>query len=83
MPHEDEHIAETLKSDFADLTNCGSRYGGAIFAAIFLSNFVDKKISWAHMDLAGVDFYDKEYGIYSKGASAFGVRTCLEYVTSL
>ena len=83
MPHEDEHIAETLKSPFADLTNCGKRYGGAIFAAIFLSNFVNKNIAWAHLDIAGVDYYEKEYGIYSKGASAFGVRTCLEYVMNL
>ncbi len=83
MPHEDEHIEETLKSPFADLTNCGKRYGGAIFAAIFLSNFVAKDIAWAHLDLAGVDYYEKEYGIYSKGASAFGVRTCLEYVMNL
>ncbi len=83
MPHEDEHIAESLKSPFADLTNCGKRYGGAIFAAIFLSNFVGEEISWAHLDIAGTDFYDKEFGIYSKGASAFGVRTCLEYLSRI
>ena len=83
MPLEDEHIAETLKSKFADLTNCGERYGGAIFAALFLKEFVGEKISWAHMDIAGVDFNDKEYGVYSKGASAFGVRTCLDYVMNL
>ena len=35
------------------------------------------------LDIAGVDYYEKEYGIYSKGASAFGVRTCLEYVMNL
>ncbi len=83
MPHEDSHIAETLKSDFADMTNCGKRYGGAIFAAIFLSNFVGENIPWAHLDIAGTDFHEKEYGIYSKGASAFGVRTCLEYLRNV
>ena len=83
MPLEDEHIAETLKSDFADLTNCGQRYGGAIFAALFLKEFVGENISWAHMDIAGVDFNDKEYGVYPKGASAFGVRTCLDYLMKL
>ena len=83
MPHEDDHISESLKSNFADLTNSGQRYGGAIFATLFLSNFVDPKIKYAHMDIAGTDFYEKEYGIYSKGASAFGVRTCLEYVMNL
>lgn len=83
MPAEDEHIEETLKSPFADLVNCGPRYGGAIFAALFLSKFVGKGIPWAHLDIAGVDFMDKEWGVYSKGASAFGVRTCLDYLISL
>lgn len=83
LPLDDEHIEESLKSPFADLVNSGPRYGGAIFAALFLKQFVAEGISWAHMDIAGVDFNDKEYGVYSKGASAFGVRTCLEYVMEL
>ena len=83
MPLEDEFIAESLKSPFADLVNCGERYGGAIFAALFLKEFIGEKISWAHMDIAGVDFIDKERGIYCKGASAFGVRTCLNYLEGL
>ena len=83
MPLEDEHIAETLKSPYADLVNCGERYGGAIFAALFLKEFVGEGIAWAHMDIAGVDNYDKESGVYAKGMTAFGVRTCLEYVMGL
>ena len=78
MPLEDEHISESLKSPYADLVNCGERYGGAIFAALFLKEFVGEGIAWAHIDIAGPDFKDKEDGVYSKGASAFGVRTCLE-----
>ncbi|MBR0043366.1 MAG: aminopeptidase, partial [Synergistaceae bacterium] len=50
LPAEDEHIEEELKSQFADMINSGPRYGGATFAAIFLSQFVDKNISWAHLD---------------------------------
>ena len=83
MPLEDEHIAESLKSPCADLVNCGKRYGGAIFAAMFLKEFVADGISWAHMDIAGPDNTEKEYSVYSKGMTAFGVRTCLEYVTNL
>ncbi|MBQ7156034.1 MAG: leucyl aminopeptidase [Synergistaceae bacterium] len=78
LPLEDEHISESLKSPYADLVNSGNRYGGAIFAALFLKEFVGENIAWAHMDIAGTDFNDKEYGVYAKGASAFGVRTCLE-----
>ena len=80
MPLDDEHIAESMKSPFADLVNSGNRYGGAIFAALFLKEFVADGISWAHLDIAGVDFCDKEYGVYSKGATSFGVRTCLDYL---
>ncbi len=83
LPLEDDHIAETLKSPYADLINCGERYGGAIFAAMFLKEFVGENIPWVHLDIAGPDFKDKEYGVYSKGASAFGVRTCLEYLVNL
>lgn len=83
MPLEDEGIAKSLKSPYADLINCGERYGGAIFAALFLKEFVAEGIAWAHIDIAGPDFSDKEFGIYPKGATAFGVRTCLEYVTKL
>ena len=83
LPAEDEKIEEATKSPFADLVNSGGRYGGATFATIFLSNFVDKEIPWAHLDIAGVDFMDKEWGVYVKGASGFGVRTCLDYVMGL
>ncbi len=83
LPLDDEHISESLKSPFADLVNAGGRYGGAIFAALFLKEFVGENISWAHLDIAGVDSCDKEYGIYAKGATAFGVRTCLDYLMKL
>ena len=76
-------IEEATKSPFADLINAGGRYGGATFATIFLSNFVDKDIPWAHLDIAGVDFMEKEWGVYGRGASGFGVRTCLDYLINL
>jgi len=83
LPAEDEKIEEATKSPFADLINAGGRYGGATFATIFLSNFVDKDIPWAHLDIAGVDFMEKEWGVYGRGASGFGVRTCLDYLINL
>lgn len=40
-----------LNSDIADLLNCGtSRFGGAITAALFLQQFVDKDCKWIHLD---------------------------------
>ncbi|SUC10189.1 cytosol aminopeptidase [Pasteurella canis] len=47
-----EEYQEQLKSNFADLANIGGRWGGAITAGAFLSNFADK-YPWAHLDIAG------------------------------
>lgn len=47
-----EEYQEQLKSPFADLANIGGRWGGAITAGAFLSNFT-KKYTWAHLDIAG------------------------------
>ncbi|MDR3158249.1 MAG: leucyl aminopeptidase [Zoogloeaceae bacterium] len=58
-----EEYGEALKSGFADIANVGGRDGGAITAASFLSRFVDKKIPWAHLDIAGTAWSgDKEKG---------------------
>jgi leucyl aminopeptidase len=43
---------EALKSNFADMPNIGSRAGGSITAACFLSRYA-KAYPWAHLDIAG------------------------------
>jgi leucyl aminopeptidase len=43
---------EQLKSNFADFPNIGTRAGGSITAACFLSRFT-KAYPWAHLDIAG------------------------------
>ena len=57
MPLEKSYN-EQLKSKIADINNCGTAYGGAITAALFLQNFVDKK-PFAHIDIAGPVWSDK------------------------
>jgi leucyl aminopeptidase len=52
LPVDDEY-GETLRSNFADVANSGSRDGGASIAAQFLSRFV-AGTRWAHLDIAGV-----------------------------
>ena len=52
MPLE-ESYRDALQSKVADLKNLGSRYGGAIHAALFLSEFVNKNVPYAHVDMAG------------------------------
>jgi leucyl aminopeptidase len=51
MPLAEEYEKQ-LHSNFADFANIGSREGGAITAACFLSKFTDG-MNWAHLDIAG------------------------------
>jgi leucyl aminopeptidase len=74
MPLEKSYNKE-LESKIADITNCGSRYGGAITAALFLQNFVDKKKPFAHIDIAGPVWDDKS------GATGFGAKLVSEWVS--
>jgi leucyl aminopeptidase len=47
-----EDYQEALKSNFADIPNIGTRAGGSVTAACFLSRFT-KAYPWAHLDIAG------------------------------
>ncbi len=69
---------EALKSDVADMKNVGDRSAGTIVGAMFLKQFVPGEIPWAHIDIAGVAWTDKDAGFCPKGATGFGVRTLLE-----
>jgi len=75
----DEELRKDINSDIADVKNVGSRYGGAITAAMFLENFVDDT-PWAHIDIAGPTFIEKGGEFYPKGATGFGVQTILQYL---
>jgi leucyl aminopeptidase len=73
LPMYDEY-KEQIKSDVADMKNTGGRGAGSITAAFFLKEFVGET-PWVHLDMAGVDFYEKEKGVLVKGASGIPVRT--------
>jgi leucyl aminopeptidase len=78
-----EEYMEHIRSDIADIKNTGIRWGGAITAALFLSRFVRKGLRWAHLDIAGPAFGDKEYSYMKKGGSGVGVRTLTRYLLDL
>ncbi|WP_414548702.1 leucyl aminopeptidase [Anabaena sp. CCY 0017] len=78
MPMEDKYF-EGLKSGIADMKNTGPRYGGSITAALFLKQFI-KDTPWAHLDVAGPVWTDKENGYNSPGATGYGVRTLVHWV---
>ena len=71
---------ELNKSDVADVKNLGGRWGGAISAAKFLENFVDKKIPWAHIDIAGPSMANNYNNYTKKYMTGFGVRLLFEYL---
>lgn len=78
-----EEYKERLKSDIADIKSWNGRGGGANVAATFLRAFVDEKIAWAHIDIAGTAYlleakkYQPKYGI------GVGVRLMIEFLENL
>ena len=78
MPLEDKYF-KGLKSPIADMKNTGPRAGGSITAALFLKQFVEKT-PWAHLDVAGPVWSDKDSGVNNSGATGFPVRTLVNWV---
>jgi leucyl aminopeptidase len=73
---------EEIRSPIADVKNVGGPEGGTITAALFLEEFVgDSK--WAHLDIAGPAFAERETTLGGKGATAFGVRLLVEWLRSI
>ncbi|MGA0895397.1 MAG: leucyl aminopeptidase family protein, partial [Ilumatobacteraceae bacterium] len=66
-----------LDSGVADMRNIGGPYGGAITAALFLSEFVGD-VPWAHLDIAGPMAVDADSGWLSRGATGFGTRLLID-----
>ena len=78
-----EDYRELLKSDLADMSNMSSsRWGGAITAALFLSEFA-KDTTWAHIDIAGPALIKKPDAYCAAGGTGFGVRLLLDWLKSL
>ena len=81
MPLPPEY-RELNKSQNADVRNIPStRYGGSITAALFLQEFIEKDIIWAHLDIAGPAYAESPLTSYVPiGGVGFGVRTLLEWL---
>lgn len=72
---------EEMKSKIADRKNTGSRWGGACNAAAFLTTWAPA--TWAHLDIAGPGFSERESGGRIGGGSGFGVATLVEVIRDL
>ncbi len=73
---------DLIKSDVADVKNVGGRWGGAITAAKFLEKFVDKNISWAHLDIAGPAMANNFNNYTKKYMTGFGVRLLFDFLAN-
>jgi leucyl aminopeptidase len=78
LPLEEKYF-DGLKSGIADMKNTGPRAGGSITAALFLKQFI-KDTPWAHLDIAGPVWTEKEAGVNNSGATGFPVRTLINWV---
>lgn len=79
LPFWDEYN-KLIDSDIADVSNLGPRWGGAITAGKFLEKFVDEKIPWAHVDLAGPALANDMNNYTKKWHTGFGVRLMVDYL---
>ncbi|MDE3101513.1 MAG: leucyl aminopeptidase [Chloroflexota bacterium] len=77
MPLTDDY-REEIRSDIADITNSAGRGGGAIKGAAFIDAVVEDGTEWAHLDIAGTYWSDKDRPQSPKGPQGPAVRTLIE-----
>jgi leucyl aminopeptidase len=70
---------ELNKSDIADVKNSGGRPAGTISAGWFLREFVEG-FPWAHLDIAGTAYTDRDRPASPKGPTGIGVRLFTEFL---
>jgi len=66
---------DMMKSPIADIINSNpNRKAHPIQGAAFLSYFVDEKVPWCHLDIAGTHAVEGDDGPYIKGPTGFSAR---------
>jgi leucyl aminopeptidase len=70
---------ELIKSEIADVKNSAGRPAGTITAAWFLREFVSG-YPWAHLDIAGTAYSDREDATRVKGPTGNCMRLFAEFV---
>jgi leucyl aminopeptidase len=78
LPLWDEY-RELIKSDIADMKNSGGRPAGSITAGWFLREFAEE-YPWAHLDIAGTAYTDRELPTQVKGPTGVMVRLFTEFL---
>jgi leucyl aminopeptidase len=70
---------DLMKSDIADVKNAGGRPAGSISAGWFLREFVEG-YPWAHLDIAGTAYTERDDPTRVKGPTGVGVRLFSEFL---
>jgi leucyl aminopeptidase len=78
-----EEAEEMLRSSCADIKNSAGRPAGTITGGVFIGQFVDQGILWAHLDIGGTSTAKKPEGYLPEGCTAFGTATLIEYARTL
>jgi leucyl aminopeptidase len=74
-----DEYRDLIKSDIADMKNSGGRPAGTITGAWFLREFTEE-YPWAHLDIAGTAYTDRESPAMVKGPTGVGARLFAEFV---
>ena len=84
LPIPDEMRDKVRSSKMADLGNHNpDKFGGALYAAAFLREFVGEDVAWAHLDIAGPAFNEGEpFGYTPRGGTGAAVRTLVALAAS-
>jgi leucyl aminopeptidase len=83
LPIPDEMKDKVRTTKVADLSQHNpERWGGALYAAAFLREFVADGVRWAHLDIAGPAFNEGDpHGYTPKGGTGTAVRTLVRLAT--
>ena len=74
---------DMMKSPVADIVNSNpNRKAHPIQGAAFLSWFVEDKVPWCHLDIAGVHEADADNGPFIKGPTGWGARLLAELLAA-
>jgi leucyl aminopeptidase len=79
LPIPDEMYDKVRTTKIADLSQHNpDAWGGALYAAAFLREFVAEGTAWAHLDIAGPAFNEGgPFGYTPKGGTGAAVRTLI------
>lgn len=71
---------DNLKSEHADIKQCNPKWNADhIYAATFLSTFVEKNVPWFHVDLAASE-HSGGLGLVGSDSTGYGVGLTLEFL---